>query len=195
MSGSPVSIIDATNTKGKHNQAKVTDNGELVVVTSQGGNQIGSRQLTNDAIPTSDVATEALTFQMAFNGATWDRVRTPNTFKSLAATAAGNTALWTPAAGKKFRLMRFMVSISGASTLAVAGNEVITFQDATTAIGGVLFQIQVPAAAVTGEDFTTGWIDWGNGFLSAAINQTLNVNLGTAFTAGGAVVICAGTEE
>src|SRR5438105_5547002 len=44
-----------------------------------------------------------------FNGAFWDRLRTPNKFNHALATAAGNTAVWTPAAGKKFRLMRFAV--------------------------------------------------------------------------------------
>jgi hypothetical protein len=38
-------------------------------------------------------------------------VAEPNVFKTATASAAGNTALWAPASGKKFRLMRFMIQV------------------------------------------------------------------------------------
>ena len=130
-----------------------------------------------------------------YNGATWDRLRTPNKFNHVIATAAGNTAVWTPAAGKKFRLMRFAVGISGGTTLAVAGIETVTFQDSATGLNGVRFDVQIPTTAINGEEYFSGWIDWGNGFLSAVANNVLNVNLGTATTAGGVTVMVAGTED
>lgn len=135
----------------------------------------------------------------AYNGATFDRLRTPNVFKGNTFTAAGNNALWTPAAGKKFRLMKFRMVYLGNSAQAAAGALTALFYDgaaqiAGTAIGESSF---VPAAALntSGALFASQWVDLGNGILSSAANNVLNVNLSTAFTAGGLVVQVAGTEE
>lgn len=140
-------------------------------------------------------AGEMFDFLCGYNGANWDRLRTPTVFKHGLITAAGNTTIWTPTSGKKFRLMRFAVGIGGSATLGAAGVETITFTDSGTGIPGVRFDVQVSNAAVTGEEFWSGWIDWANGVLSAAANNPLQVNLGTAFTAGGATVMVAGCEE
>jgi len=132
-----------------------------------------------------------------FNGATWDRPRTPKVFTTKSsATASGDTAVWTPAAGKKFRVMRFMIAVQGLSTTAAGGTVAITLRDATSAILHT-FNINVPAVALTGAAllYESNWIDLGNGYLSAVANNVLNVNLGTAFTAGGVDVFVAGTEE
>ena len=133
----------------------------------------------------------------AFNGATWDRQRTPRTFKSAVATASGNTAVWTPATGKKFRLMRFMLVLTDEAAQGVAGDITVKFQDATTDIG-ISLPVYVPAAAIAapiGEAWTSGWIDLGNGIVSAAANNVLNLNLSAALTAGTFGVLVAGTEE
>ncbi len=132
---------------------------------------------------------------VSIGGGTTDVLRTCAVFKQANATVAGNTVLWTPAGGKKFRLMRFSIGVSGANTLAVAGNEVITFQDAAVAMP-FRADVQIPGAAVTGEDFISPWIDLGNGFLSATANNALNINLGTAIAAGpGVTITTCGTEE
>ena len=131
-----------------------------------------------------------------FNGATWDRVRTPSVFKTGTATAAGNTAVWTPTAGKKFRLMRYQIEVQEGSTLGAGANDVIKFQDATTDIG-FIHDVFIPAAALAtmGVLYQSGWIDLGNGILSAAANNVLNINIGTVLTAGGVRVNVAGCEE
>jgi len=132
-----------------------------------------------------------------FNGAAFDKQRTPAVFKDKASvTAAGDTAVWTPTAGKKFRIMRFMIAVQGLSTTAAGGNVAITLRDATSPILHT-FNVNVPAVALTGAAllYESNWIDLGNGYLSAAANNVLNVNLGTAFTAGGVDVFVAGTEE
>lgn len=122
--------------------------------------------------------------------------RTPSIFKTAQATASGNTAVWTPTSGKKFRLMRFKVQVTGNATLGGAAVLTIGLQDATTDIG-VTHDVYVPAVggATMGLDYDSGWIDLGNGKLSAAANNVLNVNLSAAVTAGNVRVICCGTEE
>jgi uncharacterized protein affecting Mg2+/Co2+ transport len=136
-----------------------------------------------------------------FNGATYDRPRTPAIFKtvSVAATVTGNTAVWTPAAGKKFRLMRFQVTAQGLAATATAAIT-ISFQDSATPITIGSYDVDVPAVAgvVTGVmNISCGWIDLGNGFLSAAANNVLNFNISAAGagTVGTYRVNACGTEE
>lgn len=140
--------------------------------------------------------TRTVAEQFQFNGATFDRVRVPVVFKTVTTAAGGNTALWTPAAGKKFRLMRFIVDVT--SNAASAGGVVdeITFQDAAVAMP-IGFSVFAPAVAVTTTQggFTSGWIDLGNGILSSTINNALNVNLSAALSAGEVRVTACGTEE
>lgn len=123
--------------------------------------------------------------------------RTPAVFKTVQATASGNTALWTPTSGKKFRLMRFIVDCTANAAISGGGVVVtVTFQDATTAIN-LAFDIFVPTTAVTTTEggYTSGWIDIGNGYLSTTANNVLNVNLSSTLTTGNIRVTCAGTEE
>lgn len=134
--------------------------------------------------------------QVLYNGATWDRQRTPNTFKTATATASGDTALWTPTSGKKFRLMRYMIQVSGDAATAGGADIDVILRDATTGTAAA-FTVFVPAVAATtfGNTATTGWVDLGNGILSATINQVLNINLSAALTAGKVRVVACGTEE
>jgi len=133
---------------------------------------------------------------LVFNGATWDRPRTPTTFKSASITASGNTAVWTPTSGKKFRLMRFIVMLTADAATSGGAEIDITFQDSTTDLG---FKAScfVPAVAGTafGNGFSSGWIDWGNGKLSALANNVLNGNLSAALTSGKCTIHAIGTEE
>jgi hypothetical protein len=136
-----------------------------------------------------------------FNGASWDRARTPNTFKTAQATASGDTALWTPTSGKKFRLMRFKVQVTANAYIAARGVLTIKLRDATTDISLThdIYLGQTAIAADTNPNqqpiLETGWIDLGNGFLSAAANNVLNINLSAALSGGNVRVTCAGTEE
>ncbi len=129
----------------------------------------------------------------AFNGATFDRVRVANVFKSVAATALGNTVVWTPAAGKKFRLMGYAISVSG--TLAASGVQVIQLLDSATIIGRMnAGLIQTRTANISGGD-SQAFRDLGQGRLSAVANNVLNVNLSTAMADGSVTVDAWGTEE
>ena len=117
-------------------------------------------------------------------------------FKTAVASAAGNTALWTPAAGKSFRLCRYFIQMSENSTLGAAGILTIKLLDGATDLN-LTTDFYVPAAAVTG--IGTEWlgpVDLGDsGILSAAPNNVLNVNLSVALATGQVRVIAMGTEQ
>jgi hypothetical protein len=148
----------------------------------------------------SSATAEYPTLVSVSDGTNTQTMRTPTIFKSVTATAAGDTALWTPAAGKKFRLMRFKLHITADSTMAAAGRNVIKFRDGTTDmnISHTMWLGQVALTAITAlftPGYDTGWIDLGNGILSSTANNVLNVNLGTAMATGVVAVMVAGTEE
>lgn len=126
----------------------------------------------------------------------WDGLRTPNVYRTVSAAASGDTAIWTPASGKKFRLMRYMLSVTANAARATAGVITVALRDSTTAIN-LTHSIFVPGAAATtlGAVDDSNWIDLGNGILSAAANNVLNINLSSGLTAGNFRIIVCGTEE
>jgi len=131
------------------------------------------------------------------NGNSFTRLRTPTVFKTVATAAAGNTALWTPALGKKFRIMRWRYTITDNATLAAPGALTVTLFDGAAGATGQADDVFVPALALNnnGQLASSPWIDLGNGYLSAAANNVLNVNLSAALATGTVRVQVAGTEE
>jgi hypothetical protein len=114
-------------------------------------------------------------YPLIYNGATWDRRRTPSKFVVVNLSAAtAETTLWTPAAGRKFRVMGFTLTAGGACELS--------FKDGT---GGttVLFY-------AAGADPLT--VDLRNGLLSTAANNLLTVVRSASVTLKGTIY---GTEE
>lgn len=132
-----------------------------------------------DATPSSTVGlfTNGLAFK--FNGSTWDRERTPNVFKTLSAVViTSETTIWTPAGGKKFRLMGFCLAqgvATGAVTLKdnTAGSTILIIPPNTIGV----YMISPPM---------------GNGILSAAANNVLTATGASTETLTGFVF---GTEE
>jgi hypothetical protein len=125
----------------------------------------------------------------------------PYVFKTVQAAGLGDNALWTPAAGKKFRLMRLYVMVPTNCTIAARGVLVIKLRDGTTDTGvamdvwlGQTAPVET-ASNIPPQALDSGWIDLGIGILSAAANNVLNVNLSAALAAGNVRVMCAGTEE
>lgn len=148
-----------------------------------------------DATANSVSVLPAGAFGMGYNGSAWDRLRVPTVVKTVAATASGNTALWTPTSGKKFRLQRYRVELSGDATISGGGVLTVKFQDATTDVP-VAHSVYVPSVAANLlAGWQSGWIDLGNGVLSAAANNVLNVNLSAALASGTCRVVACGTEE
>jgi len=205
VAGNPVL---AGGTDGTNARALLLDASGRQIVLGAGANGaalVGApvRVAGSDGTNTRDIATDAGGHQQVVTGAvtdgagTYTTLRTPNVFKTAAASASGNTALWTPTSGKKFRLMRLIVTVPANVSLAAGAVFTISFQDATTAMP-LAFDIYVPTTAVTttaGVAFSSGWIDLGNGLLSAAANNVLNVNLSAALATGTCRVTAAGVEE
>ena len=107
-----------------------------------------------------------LMVSMQWTGVTTVAVRTPAVFKPLSAVViTSETTIWTPAAGKKFRLMGYAITsgvVAGAITLRdnTAGTTILVIPPNT--IGVMQYS---PA--------------FGNGILSAAANNVLTAQ-GTA---------------
>jgi hypothetical protein len=121
-----------------------------------------------------------------WNGAAWDRMRVPNlaaaTLKSVAAvaiTAGTGATIWTPTSSKKFRLMGWILSVSAACSLIFGDN----------AVGTVILRGPLLAAAGVDPGPPPAW---GNGFLSAAANNVLKLDVTATATVSGYVF---GTEE
>jgi hypothetical protein len=117
----------------------------------------------------------------------FESLRTPTVFKIASANAINDTALWTPAGGKRFRLMGFTWTIPNTAT-AAAGT-VITLRDAAADI----FNIITMGNTTAGQTGTV--VLPGNGYLSAAADQVLNIHLSAALTVGVIAFSAFGTEE
>jgi hypothetical protein len=135
---------------------------------------------------------------LGYNGASFDRIRVAGITRWAAASSSGDTALWTPASGKKFRLMRFMLTVTADATLTGGGVVTMTLRDGTTATNAALRAFVPATAAATiapSNNLAMPWIDLGNGILSTAANNVLNINLSGALASGQIVVLACGTEE
>jgi hypothetical protein len=141
-----------------------------------------------DGLPNTLIGLVTDSFGYGFNGVTWDRLRAANVFKNVVATAVGDTVVWTPAAGKKIRLMGYAISVCG--TLAVLGVQVIQLRDAATVIARHAAAV---GATVLGDSQFGTLLD--NGLSFALADNVLNINLGTAMASGGVYVNAWGTEE
>lgn len=126
-------------------------------------------------------------------------IRTPNVFKTvqIGTGVSGNQAVWTPTSGKKFRLMGYAVFVSENASIASGAVVTLQFSDASSVLG-IAFDTFIPTTAVTtiiGDGFESGPTNIGNGILSAAANNVLNLNVGVALATGTIRVNVWGTEE
>ncbi len=143
-----------------------------------------------DAVPSQATGQQSVVAQLyGYNGASFDRVRVANVYNTVVATAAGSTTVWTPAAGKKFRLMGYTISIAG--TASATGVQVIKLEDGATVIKNHLATVDITTPV---GDSQIG-ADLGQGQLSAVANNVLNINLSEAMATGGVAVNVWGTEE
>lgn len=160
-----------------------------------GGSTVSVASGTPSDAASNSASTGVVVFPAGYNGSQWDRLRVPTVFKTATATASGDTALWTPAAGKKFRLMRYRIEVTNDAATSGGADIDVVLRDATTATAAAM-SLYVPAVSGTALGAaSTGWVDLGNGILSAANNNVLNINLSAALTAGKVRVVACGTEE
>lgn len=120
----------------------------------------------------------------------------PNVFKTALVTATGDTAIWTPTTGKKFRLMGYSIEFSSNISIALGALINATLKDGSTAMG-MGMSLWAPLASVaTGSGYIgTPWRDMKNGYLSSAVNNILYLNMSGALSGGTARVNLMGREE
>lgn len=153
-----------------------SDQGELAV--GDGTNAVSVSTSEADAASNTLNRLRIAADHKVFNGTTWDRQRTPNVFKyigAVAVTAGTPVAIWTPATGKKFRLMGYSLFSGGTTT--------IYLKDATTNIMSVFTGSSVQTVVSP---------NLGNGYISAVANNVLNADVSATTTVWGYVF---GTEE
>lgn len=187
--GSPVKVgavyqtTRPTLTDGLRGDAQVDSRGNLAVALYIGNDTIPIEggALSADGVSGTSVGIITRTHQYVWNGASWDRLRGPNVIKTVAAvaiTAATGVTIWTPAAGKKFRLMGWSLSSSAAAALIFGDN----------VVGTVILRSELLAAAGLSQ-IPPGF---GNGFLSAAADNVLKLDVTANTTVSGYVF---GVEE
>lgn len=164
-------------------RVRSVNTGQLKVsIYGSAGADIGAYGLgggDNNATGIQGLATQ--TYNFGYNGASFDRVRVGKVYKYIEflnlANATGAT-VWTPATGKKFRLMGLSVSASAAAQLAI--------RDGSTG-SDILYMFKTGGADT--KDF-----DFGNGRLSTTADNVLQVYNATGSTIN-VWVTAWGTEE
>jgi hypothetical protein len=174
-------LATPTLTDGQRGDVELDPRGNVRIVIADGSNAnptLGAAvsSIGSDAVSQGRAAVFAGAAAFVSNGATWDRLRTPVIFKTvnLNITAGTPLAAWTPAAGKKFRLMGFALSLSVAAVIKLEDQGAEILRVANIANG---LNVSPPL---------------GNGFLSAAANNVLQVDVGSSGLVSGFVF---GTEE
>lgn len=120
---------------------------------------------------------------MAYNGTAWDRWRKESIQKSLYSAGLANTAaavIWTPAAGKKARLMKCVVSVS------VTGRYTIDDWSSGAGTGNTMNLLLTANSPVV--------IDFGQGWLASAADQKIRISNSSGSSSDVAVTVL-GTEE
>lgn len=138
------------------------------------------RQRSASASADGATAGAAMNAMYGFAGTSFDRQRVGKTYKWIEfLTLANNTAttIWTPTAGRRFRLMGVQISTSAAATVHLRDGA-----------GGTRFHSQRTGGADT-KDF-----NFGNGYLSAAANNVLEI-LNSTGSSIDVWVTAWGTEE
>lgn len=114
--------------------------------------------------------------------------------------ASGNHVLWTPPAGKRFRLMRYQFEVSSNATLATPDYLALEFMDGG-AVGSMFLRGLPWVGSTPGAAYRSGWIDLGDGYLSSAPGNALYFYVHAAndtvagLTAGLASVTAVGMDE
>ncbi len=163
----PMGATDGTNEQALMMQSATAPN--LRVALYAAGNASDVVAPADNKTGFSALAVNAVA--SGFNGATWDRARRAIIYKPISAAAAGANAIWTPAAGKKFRLMGFHLSFSGTTNAK--------WQDGATDITGLYYGVA--------NTVVNGGLPEANGYLSALADNVLNLNLSAAVAVGGLV--------
>lgn len=155
--------------------------GLLVSLSDPATANLAKALAPSDAVGTGSVGLFTNAFASIFNGSTWDRLRGANIFKNVdgvAVTAGTPATVWTPAAGKKFRILGWSLSLSVAGAIILWDNT-----------GKSLEAFRLPAMPI-GQGTVAPELD--NGYLSAAANNVLQIDCTASGTIHGHIF---GVEE
>lgn len=118
-------------------------------------------------------------------------------FVTAQATVAGSSVVWTPAAGKKFRLLGYQITAPANTLQAVAGTLTVKLKDGAADIG-LSYVLYVPSTFVFAGDsmlWNSGLVYLGcTGITSSTVNNPLTITLSSALTSGQIRVLVLGTE-
>lgn len=147
--------------------------------------------------PTNSTETLKGAYATIFNPDTggFEYQRTITKLPINGAGAAGDNVIWTPAKGKKFRLLGFLLTIPIGST--TAASQVVSIKDGVGGTAGAImsFNISIGALAALTQPIILLVMLPSNGCLSSKADNPLNVNLLCAMTAGGVQFSGWGCEE
>jgi len=119
--------------------------------------------------------------------------RTPTIWKNVGNYAATGF-IWTPAAGKKVRVMGFNICVPGTCTMAVAGQFQIVMYVETS--GATIWSGACTLSNAVQQRDTQFNINFpGNGYLVPTADKKIALDFTTALTAGVLQVTIWGTEE
>jgi hypothetical protein len=126
-----------------------------------------------------------------------ERPRLPTTFRTASTNSVGNKTVWAPAPGRRFRLLRYRMVVTGNAAIGGGGAIVnIGLSDDLLPLPQ-LHAVFVPGTATPAAAplYDSGWVELGDGLRSENVGQNLNLTLSADITSG--VVWCsvAGTEE
>lgn len=199
VAGSPCSILIAGSDNNTARTLNTNANGQLFVGTGTASDGALASSVNTTASAGGEPISVMPTLEYRVGSAA-DAVffqRGISKFTSATATASGNTAVWTPTASGKFRLICVGLDVSQNVAAASAGVLSIQLEDGASAIPGFQWSVFVPSAA--GTTFGAGYHEplecFPNGFVSSTANNVLNVNLSFALTAGNVTVRAYGTDE
>ena len=153
---------------------------------------IGQALDGNNAPTTNYLFTASLQLFWNANTNLLERTRTPTVWKSALISANGSTAIWTSAVGKKARLMGIRITLINATTAAAACLLKVLDVAADTGIG-----VQICGAAMGAVGTSSIIVNetYMNGYLMAATNTAININLSSVLAVAGVFVQVWGTEE
>lgn len=133
-----------------------------------------------------------------FNAGPLALIQGASIYKQVYANQVGVTPVWTPTPGKKFRILKIItVTLTANVSQAVAGLLLLKLQDGAIDLP---FQWETWVPSVAGSSAGPGFniatnVDLGNGYLSVAVGNVLNINLQASVQGGQVNVIVTGIEE
>lgn len=126
---------------------------------------------------------------LGWNGSAFEKIRVAHVFKTAdIESSAAPVTVWTPATGKKFVLMGFTISAAG--TLAAPGVLGIDVEDG---VGNVIWSGNATMQDTLQGDTQMG-ADFGQGYVSGAINRSLVIEITNDVSNGSVVINAWGIE-